>query len=225
MKKIFKFFTSLLLIMTMCIGISINSYAADNDISNNAEFSSSKKLEGHATLNSNDVQVSDVMSYQEMIAEIAKDNGWSIETANEMYALSNNQDTLERAIAAPYANTYRTITISLPVKPVYKPQLKVYCQTSEGGTMWGIVKINNVNMNRIYQNVTRQFSGSVYVNLEDASTIYWTVDGDFFNNGSTTVSAGGNVNIPVGTGVQISFQVSYANDLFATYWDEGRWSI
>ncbi len=214
MKKYFKKIVSLLLITILSFGTCLNTFAAETS-----------SLSGTVDVNSKHVTVSDVMSFDEIMVEIAKDNNSSVESIKQLYYETHNNVYGSRNTILPYANTYRTVTINLPVTGVYKPQLKVYCHTSEGGTMWGIYEILNVNMNRVYNNLTKQFEGSVYVNLEDASTIYWTVDGDFYNNGSTTVSLGGSVNIPIGAGASITFGVSYASNHFATYWDEDRWSI
>ena len=214
MKKYFKKIVSLLLITILSFGTCLNTFAAE-----------SSSLSGTVNVNSKHVTVSDVMTFDEMIAEVAKDNNASVESTKQLYYKTHSNTYGLKSTITPYANTYRTITISLPVTGVYKPQLKVYCRTSEGGTMWGIYEILNVNMNRVYNNLTKQFDGSVYVNLEDASTIYWTVDGDFYNTGTTTVSLNGNVNIPIGAGATITFGVSLASNHFATYWDEDRWSI
>ncbi len=41
-------------------------------------------------------------------------------------------------------------------------------------------------MIRGYKGLSKQFVGSVYVNLEDPNIIFYIANGDFYNNGSTT---------------------------------------
>ena len=68
-------------------------------------------------------------------------------------------------------------------------------------------------MIRKYNDMTKQFGGTVYTNLEDANSIYYIVNGDFYNNGTTT--GGGGVNIGVGEGVSLNFNLSYSSNEYA----------
>ena len=51
--------------------------------------------------------------------------------------------------------------------------------------------------------MSKQFSGSLYVNLEQADRIFYIINGDFFDNGTTTLSGG--LNIGIGEGASAKF--------------------
>lgn len=68
--------------------------------------------------------------------------------------------------------------------------------------------------------MSKQFSGTVYANLEDASTIFYTVEGFFFNNGTTT--GGGGVSIGVGQSASVNFSVSGSTNHYSYCYVEDR---
>lgn len=186
-------------------------------------------INGSTDLKAPNTEVSEVLTFDELVKRISIDNGISeFEAANQVIK-SRNSDKLRSSststlassetIVSPYAATYRTISAPFTVKTEYKPQLRFYCETSEGGGYWGIVKILNVGMNRSYNGLTKQFGGTVYTNLETAARIYWVVNGDFFENGTTTVSGG--VNIGVGGTDVVNFNVSYSSNHYAYTYKEG----
>ena len=74
-------------------------------------------------------------------------------------------------------------------------------------------------MNRNDNGLEKQFQGSVYANLENAYTIYYRVDGDFYNAGTTTVSSSGTVGAG-GTGV--TYSVSSSSSLYKVVYYENR---
>jgi hypothetical protein len=75
-------------------------------------------------------------------------------------------------------------------------------------------------MIRGYNGLSKQFSGNVYVNLEDANRIFYIVNGDFFNNGTTTWNAG--VTIGVGKAANVKFGVSGASNYYQYRYVESR---
>ena len=68
--------------------------------------------------------------------------------------------------------------------------------------------------------LSKQFGGTVYVHLEDANRIFYIVNGDFFNNGSTTWNAG--VNIGVGRNASIKFGVTNTTSHYQYRYVESR---
>lgn len=165
---------------------------------------------------SDDMEISDPMTYEEIVLEYANDFDMSIEEAKAELQPDN------QLFSAPglYANNYRTLTQTLTVTSAYKPQLKFYCQTSESsGSFRGIKKIMTVNMNRNYRGKSYTFGGSVYTHLRDANRIFYIVNGDFYRNGTTTVNGG--VNIPIGGKATVSFGASYTSDHFKYFYKEG----
>ncbi|EPM8160299.1 hypothetical protein ABQD66_05060 [Enterococcus hirae] len=76
------------------------------------------------------------------------------------------------------------------VNKAYKPTMRFYCETSESGHFRAIKRIVAINLVREDQEVAKAFSGTVYVNLEEANRIYYIVNGDFFNQGTTSWQIG-----------------------------------
>ena len=87
------------------------------------------------------------------------------------------------------------------------------------GNYWGIVEIKNVTLDRTYNGNSKQFSGQVYANLENAYTIYYSVSGDFYNNGTTTVTSSGSVGA---AGTSVSYGVSESSNHYKTIYYENR---
>lgn len=164
---------------------------------------------------------------------IAKDNNISKENAANQIIKKFYKDNIKKgnysisslsdAKSIALQSTYRSVTATFNVTAAYHPALRFYCETSEGDYMWGILRILNVGMNRYSNGFSKQFSGSVYTNLEDGGTIYWTVNGDFYDNGTTNVSGG--VNIGIGSSATVNFSVSYSSNHYAYCYKEGKYVI
>lgn len=69
--------------------------------------------------------------------------------------------------------------------------------------------------------LVKQFDGNVYVNLEANDRIYYSVDGDFYNTGTTSFN--GSVSVGVGESVNVGFSVSTSSSYFAYINHNGRW--
>lgn len=193
------------------------------------ELKSNKATSGTIDLNDPNTKFSEVLTFDEIVKEIAVDQGISENQAANQLMSSQNSKILESAISplgtssvSTLAATYRTITQSFTVTSIYKPSVKFYTQTSEGGGYWGIVTILNVGMNRSYNGISKQFGGTVYSNLETAARIFYIVNGDFFNNGTTTVSGGGEVAVGVGASATVNFNLSYSSNFYKYCYVEGR---
>ncbi|MEK4948737.1 hypothetical protein [Carnobacterium sp. FSL W8-0810] len=187
--------------------LSLASFSTLGNVAN-AEEIVSDELGTEQSIDINDPtsQVSEILTFEEITEEIASDLEISITEAQELVV--DNSVTQSRMSAQ--AATYRTLSQQFTVTSSYKPTMRFYCQTSESGSFHGILKIMNVNMIRGYNGVTKQFSGTVYVNLERSDKIFYIVNGDFYNNGTTTVNTG--VSIGVGKQASINFGVSKSSN-------------
>lgn len=172
--------------------------------------------EGTIDIREDNIGISEPMSFDELIKSFAKNENVSIEEAR--CTLTGNMARNGLTIS-PFA-TYRTLTSTVNVDITYKPTLNFYCQTDEGGGSFrAIKKILNVGMNRSFNGRSKQFSGSVYTKLENPNRIYWVVNGDFYNNGTTTVGSG--VDFGVGQSASIKFSISYASNFFKYCYQTG----
>ncbi|MGL4571007.1 MAG: hypothetical protein ACRCVJ_08075 [Clostridium sp.] len=152
---------------------------------------------------------SDVLNYDELIAMVSEKENMTIEEAKKFIGPEKIiKDSSGKATRA----TYRTYHSSVWIASNYSAYPTFYCETSEWGNYRGIVKILNSSLNRNHNGSSNQFSGTLYINLENANTIYYELNGDFFNNGTTTVSGG--ANIGVGQSGTLSFSLSYASNHF-----------
>ncbi|MGN7300339.1 hypothetical protein [Ferdinandcohnia sp. SAFN-114] len=173
-------------------------------------------------------EISEVLTFDELVNEISINEGITkSEAANQIKAsFAPNQSKFGSSLSASSldavvtAATYRTISAQFTVNSFYKPSLRFYVQTSEGGGYWGIVKILNVGMNRDYYGYSKQYSGTVYSNLETAARIFWIVNGDFYDYGTTTSNGG--VDIGIKQFATVKFSVSKANNHYAYVYKEGR---
>ena len=231
------------LITSLLIGGLISSVSvpvfAENNTSTIKTVTHSQ-TEGSLDVNSSDQNtvVSDVLTVNQVVERRADEQGISetqaarsiiSNTQNPMVKNSSNAitkglvDTTSTAqtVAATSA-TYRTINTRFTVTSTYKPSLNFYCQTNEGGTSFrAIKKILNVSMNRAHLGTGRskQFGGDVYTKLEDANRIYWIVNGDFFDNGSTT--GGGSVNLGIDKAVSLEFNASHTSNHYKYIYKTG----
>ncbi|ABW19766.1 hypothetical protein [Alkaliphilus oremlandii] len=165
-------------------------------------------------INDNETVVSDVLSFDEIVELMSKNNNISKQEA-ENRVIKNFYESRKSLLntstsITPYNATYRTVSSSFTVTNVYKPSVFFYCETSEGGSFWGIVRIIHVDMDRNYNGMSKQFGGSVFVHLENAGRIYWIVNGDFTNNGTT--SGGVDVDFKIGESGSVGFNLSGSTD-------------
>lgn len=114
--------------------------------------------------------VSEVLTFDEVVEAIAKDNNISKQqAANQVVSsfiddsdksfltVKSTQSTqiIQDAKIAAVSATYRTISTIITVTSAYKPTLSFYCQTEEGGYFHAIVKILNVTMDRNYKGMSK----------------------------------------------------------------------
>lgn len=158
---------------------------------------------------------SEVLTYNDLIQEVMKNEKLTEAEAKEFIGISE-----QRSVAKA---TYRTYSYQVTVTAGYKPKVVFYCETSEGGNFRGIVSVLNSSLNREYSGISKQFSGTLYTNLESAASIYFELNGDFYNNGTTTVSGG--AQIGVGEKSNVNFSVSYASNHFKYCYQTGRYTL
>lgn len=216
-----------LLVLSLVFATSISMIEpafATSSVTDNATniVSSGNVTQGIIDLNAEngDFIASDAMSYEDMAKVIAKDQNISVKKAKAMMGTEEkmvSQSVNSSDTVIIQATMYRTITATLNVSSTYKPTLNFYCKTSESGGYWGILSILNVSMNRQYNSTSKQFSGNVYSNLQSAYEIYYVVDGDFYNNGTTTVSGG--AEITIGKYGNINFSISNSSNFYKYFYE------
>lgn len=187
-KKMKKFISILCVVLCLCLFAPIRG-VADTSV----------------PYDDNNWTVSEVMTYDEMVNYYALRNNISFEEAVEELQLSNKSATTRSTNA-----TYRTLSVRFNVKDSYSPSIDFYCETSEYGNYWGILNIYSIQMNRYSNGITKQFSGVIDAWLRSPYQIEYVINGDFYNNGSTTVSGGAGFTAEINQQITVTFNASMA---------------
>ena len=124
-------------------------------------------------------------------------------------------DEVNANIKSRAAYDYWTVYDVCKVNSAYtcRPYFYTYASFNSTGYPLSFVKVQRGSIDRNYNGVSKQFSGELYYHLERNNKLHWDLNGDFFNNGTTTVSLGASVG--VGGDSSISFSISSASNHFA----------
>lgn len=232
MKNLFKGIFILVLIFCTSIFMMTTAFAGVNQ-------SEIYKID----LNSDATQVTTI-TFDEMVREIALQTGDTIENvtngfidskraalesqALQCQALSVENMTDAEIMELLASTSYITVKVgNFPIlKSTYQPKgLSFYGEgdkpSQDHTRMFRILNVVFDRSNVLSSGGTKQFSGNIYTNLEANDRIYYSVDGDFYENGSTTCQTG--VNIGIGESVSISASVSSTSNHFAYINHNGRW--
>ena len=165
-------------------------------------FTKAKALDVYTTKN---MVVSCDYTKIEIIKKFATENNITLEEAKKiLFSSQKNEDR--------YAYSYRTISKNVG----YDTTLCFYTQGDGWNNYYAINKILSVSV----KHNSKSFAGHVYSNIEDNVTIYYDIEGNLLNQGSTTVSAG--VNFDIGHGGGVNLGSSYSTDVYAHISDLGR---
>lgn len=200
-----------LVLSSIALGVIITSFTP---VQANANTIENNNIKSAVSINDDNVVESKLLTYDELVNEVVKNEGISFEDAKKFLGIN---DKLRNG------QYYRTYTYTVSVTSAYKPSVVFYCKTSEWNNYRGILSVLNTSLNRNYNGTSKQFSGTLYTNLENAYTIYFELNGDFYNNGTTTYSGGGEIG--VGETAKLSFGVSYASNHFKYCYTTGRYAL
>lgn len=122
-----------------------------------------------------------------------------------------------------WANVKEQITVTSS----YKPSVYFYLQFEwdsahvSSPTPCRISKVEYADLNRVYGTTTKQFAGTLKYNLETGNSLYWDLNGDFYNNGTTTLSGG--VSIGIGGSSTISFNASVTSGYYSGVCEQSKY--
>lgn len=154
-----------------------------------------------------------ILTYDEMFNTMLED-GY---TESEIYSIlggdfSNKNDSELKDFS------YTILSKALNVSPDYKPTLKFYIQVDSSHGAYYIYKILKVDMNRQHNSKSKNFTGNIYYNLETNTKIYYSINGDFYNNGTISTTGGGSVGI--GESGELYFSLTGASSHFKYFYEE-----
>lgn len=160
------------------------------------------------------VWISEEMSFEELVKFHANENDMSMEEARrELRNLAHKKS--ENLLHAASSTPSRVLSVSLDVTSSYKPKLQFYVYTSNWSTYWLIESIYYITLHREYNGISKQFSGDIAVWNRGNNRIEYDINGDFYNNGTTTGGVG--VDIEIGENATAKFSVSNSSNHYKYY--------
>lgn len=144
------------------------------------------------------------MTYDEILSEMMKDG---IPKERALKLLGKKPDiSLLRSENIWYTTIEDTVTVTW----AYKVRPKFYIKAEGGHGVYFIRQVLSASLDRSYYGTSKLFSGNLYYNLESRTRLYYRLDGDFYNNGSISISGGGSVGL--GQWGSLNFSVSYSKN-------------
>lgn len=137
------------------------------------------------------------VTYEEMINDISQSKGISKEKAKELHpnqvsqkALSNNK-TLAQGTVQDSSTTLHEINIRQNVTSTYRPAIQLFVWTYNSGSFTQFIEMEEMDLDRkdIVYDTSKQYQGKLRAEIQSSGTkIWWYINGDFYNNGTTTIS-------------------------------------
>lgn len=160
---------------------------------------------------SENTSVSGPMTLSEIAQVYARNNEVSLDTAMELFS---TEGLIGMDSVSSTQRTYRVLSVNINVESedgdeTFSPRIDFYCETSESGNYWGILNVYDMELvRRDSSGKTKQFSGDLKMWLRSAYEIEFVINGDFYNNGTTTKTVGFGLSIGIGDSASVSFQAS-----------------
>ncbi|MGE8082156.1 hypothetical protein [Peribacillus loiseleuriae] len=135
------------------------------------------------------------LSYDEAIEKIAATENISSEEAEVVYANATNAPSkLTRgtmgvqAVAA--STTLHEIKLRQQVTSTYRPAVQIFAYMSGSGSFWQFDKLYDVDLDRkdITYSTSKQFQGKLRAEILSLTQIFYLINGDFYDNGTTTIT-------------------------------------
>lgn len=233
MKKVFiVFFCTLFLL----VGISMSP----------AQASTSTSLENQNIGNSGVIDLNNLeelektgevtvreLTYEEFLQNRAIARGITLEEARELYSKSSKKSskkgnpteyqtlTTSDNCAGNYSMHEMNIVQNVN-SGFYRPAVQIFACTYNSGSFSQFMYIEEVNLDRngITNSYTsKQFTGTIKGKMTSSTAIWWYVNGDFYNNGTTSFTGGvGGERAIKGVTVEGSFSVTNASNHYE-YWE------
>lgn len=113
-----------------------------------------------------------------------------------------------------WTDMYLTFRVNVKVTSMYTVQLRFYtkCKALEGApNPEEFVEVIDSSLKRdLNPNIVKQFKGRLVTHLETAKRLHWILDGDFFNDGTTTWTDG--FKITIGESFVIDYTTQHSTD-------------
>lgn len=189
MKKSIIMFLSLLLIVGTMLFNPATSNAAENVNQGVIDLKNLDELEktGEVTI--------EEITYEEMIHKISESKGISKKEAQSLHpnriSIDANQVNSEFSTSIGIqSTTLHEIKLRQAVSTIYRPAIQLFVWTYNSGSFTQFNSIEEMDLDRkdISTSLSKQFQGKLRAEIQSGSKIWWYINGDFYNNGQTTVS-------------------------------------
>lgn len=171
------------------------------------------------------------ITYEEFIQGRAEEKGISIKQAKKMYKNRNvttnpilNNRTIS-SLSSVDDFSMHEINIVQNVASSYKPTVQIFVWMYSDGSFHEFDFIEEVSIDRngLDNGTSKQFSGTVKGKITTPTTIWWYINGDFMDNGTTelTFTAGGGL----GQIAQTNFGVTSSSNHYRYWENSGTHSI
>lgn len=152
------------------------------------------------------------LSYDELVKQIAANRNDSIENTKKNISINKSALTSDEHIY--YVHFYEQFEVGTTD---WYPQVDIYVKCK--GIYRDFVGIEDLNLIRSYNYISKQFSGKFQAKVESNKRVYWVINGDFYNNGTTKSSFGGAVGVE--KYATLNFSIQSQNDHFGYIYKTG----
>ncbi|MBC1499802.1 hypothetical protein HB943_04235 [Listeria weihenstephanensis] len=147
----------------------------------------------------------ETVTYDEMVQAIAKRD--NVDESDVTKAITPETGSVRLLKASPYS--YKHLTKEANIGGLWKPKIDVYVQMWSQGSFRQFNKVIDYNLVRSWMGVSKQFSGKFTVKFINKNNIYWSINGDFYDKGTTSTTT--SVTLNVGSLGSINHTVSKAS--------------
>lgn len=214
MKKFLSSFLAILLVLSL---FNISTLAAETEgLSGNIKLGDLEKLE-----ESGEVEI-EYLTYNQMITEIAENQGISKARAESLYPDQTTKPSTYKSGITTLSGCSGCgtapvrVTQKLSVSSKYTPYVQIYVWVYSSGSFRQFKKLVNVGLDRKDSDsvTVKQFSGDLQAEITSGNSIWYLVNGDFYNNGTTTITGEATANGLLWSG---GGSISYASNFYAYY--------
>jgi hypothetical protein len=206
----------------------VESHAAELSKINNSgivDLNNLKALEKTGQITIKDI------TYDEYVEKTAKSQGISKEEVKRLHPNINQVNTTTqsgevKALAtASDGYSMHEVDITQNVDVFYKPSVQIFVWTYNSGSFREFKYIEDIQLNRGYLGISKQFTGIIKGKLTSGTQIWWYVNGDFYDNGKTTYSVSGAGSMAIkGVTVTGTFSVTNESNHFKYWNNSGTYS-
>ncbi len=202
--------------------LGIQNYVDIEDVLNHPEKYPDVKIEIYETTD----EYIETISQDKNIDEETREKLIQSAYAKELESCSDDGMVPSK----PEVQKYLTFYFDVHVKDSYYVQIYFYtlCSFLDGpnGPAYNpnrLLRVEYANMDRAYKGRAREFQGTLYYNLESETRLFWDLNGDFFDYGTTSYTGGGAA--PVGGEKTLSFSITYSNNHYAYCHEKGSYNL